>query len=86
MKLAVLSDIHGNWPALAAVAERVGQLLQAAPGAQTTVKELIHTGAFRPKESTRDYTAETIARRRASDEGREGMSAFLEKRKPWWQE
>lgn len=70
----------------AAVAERVGQLLQAAPGAQTTVKELIHTVAFRPKESTRDYTAETIARRRASDEGREGMSAFLEKRKPWWQE
>ena len=70
----------------AAVAERVGQLLQAAPGAQTMVKELIHTVAFRPKESTRDYTAETIARRRASDEGREGMSAFLEKRKPWWQE
>ena len=70
----------------AAVAERVGQLLQAAPGAQATVKELIHTVAFRPKESTRDYTAETIARRRASDEGREGMSAFLEKRKPWWQE
>ena len=70
----------------AAVAERVGQLLQAAPGAQTTVKELIHTVAFRPKESTRDYTAETIARRRASDEGREGMSAFLEKRQPKWQE
>ena len=69
----------------AAVTERVGQLLQASPGAQTTVKELIHTVAFRPKESTRDYTAETIARRRASDEGREGMSAFLEKRKPWWQ-
>ena len=69
----------------AAVARRVAQLLQAAPGAQTTVKELIHTVAHRPKESVRDYTAETIARRRASDEGREGMSAFLEKRKPWWQ-
>jgi 1,4-dihydroxy-2-naphthoyl-CoA synthase len=26
-----------------------------------------------------------IARRRASDEGREGMSAFLQKRAPWWQ-
>ena len=70
----------------AAVAERVGQLLLAAPGAQATAKELIHTVAFRPKESTRDYTAETIARRRASDEGREGMGAFLEKRKPRWQE
>jgi methylglutaconyl-CoA hydratase len=69
-----------------AVAGRVEQLLQAAPGAQAAVKELIQTVAFRPKESVRDYTTETIARRRASDEGREGMSAFLEKRKPRWQE
>ena len=69
----------------AAVAERVAQLLQAAPGAQAAVKELIHTVAFRPAENMREYTAETIARRRASDEGREGMSAFLEKRKPRWQ-
>jgi methylglutaconyl-CoA hydratase len=69
-----------------AVVGRVEQLLQAAPGAQAAVKELIQTVAFRPKESVRDYTTETIARRRASDEGREGMSAFLEKRKPRWQE
>lgn len=68
------------------VTGRVTQLLSAAPGAQATVKELIAAVAFRPRESVRDYTAETIARRRASDEGREGMSAFLEKRKPWWQE
>lgn len=70
----------------AVVAERVAQLLQAAPGAQAAAKELIHTVSFRPKESLREYTAETIARRRASDEGREGMSAFLEKRRPWWTE
>jgi len=42
--------------------------------------------AHQPKADARDYTAETIAARRASDEGREGMSAFLEKRKPRWQE
>jgi methylglutaconyl-CoA hydratase len=34
----------------------------------------------------RDYTANLIARLRDSDEGREGMSAFLQKRKPWWQD
>lgn len=70
----------------AAVADRVAQLRQAAPGAQATIKELIRAVAYQLKDSARDYTAETIARRRASDEGREGMSAFLEKRKPWWQE
>ena len=69
----------------AAVTERVNQLLQAAPQAQAAIKELIHTVAFQPKESMRDYTAEAIARLRAGDEGREGMSAFLEKRPPRWQ-
>ena len=30
------------------------------------------------------YTAEMIARLRMSDEGQEGMAAFLERRKPAW--
>jgi methylglutaconyl-CoA hydratase len=33
-----------------------------------------------------DYTARMIAEIRASDEGQEGMKAFLEKRKPRWTE
>lgn len=69
----------------ARVAERVAQFLQAAPGAQATVKALLRELDRRPHEALRAYTSEVIARRRASDEGREGMSAFLEKRKPWWQ-
>jgi methylglutaconyl-CoA hydratase len=67
------------------VQERVAELLQAAPGAQAEVKALIGTVAYRPKSDLRDFTATVIARRRASDEGREGMSAFLQKRAPWWQ-
>ncbi len=68
------------------VAERVQQLLQGAPGAQAAAKQLIRSVARQPRAELRDETSELIARRRASDEGREGMSAFLEKRKPWWQE
>lgn len=68
------------------VDERVQQLLQAAPGAQAAAKELIRSVAARPKSETRDYTSRLIAERRASDEGRDGMSAFLEKRKPAWQD
>ena len=68
------------------VAERVQQLLQAAPDAQADAKILIkHVVAHQGQESLREYTANLIARRRASDEGREGMSSFLEKRKPNWQ-
>ncbi len=66
------------------VAERVRQLLQAAPGAQAAAKELIRTVAHRPKAEMRQFTAKMIAGRRASDEGREGMSAFLQKRDPLW--
>lgn len=67
------------------VNERVMHLLQAAPEAQAAAKELIRAVAYQPKEAMRRYTAELIARRRASDEGREGMTAFLEKRRPFWQ-
>lgn len=69
-----------------AVAGRVSELLQAAPGAQAAAKELIREVAYRPKETMRKYTTNRIAQMRDSDEGREGMSAFLQKRKPWWQE
>lgn len=69
----------------AKVAERVSQLLQAAPGAQAAIKELIRTVSQAPAEALRDYTSGLIAARRAGDEGREGMSAFLEKRRPAWQ-
>lgn len=68
------------------VEERVSQLLLAAPGAQAAVKALIGRVAGQPVETTRQYTAELIARRRDSREGREGMTAFLEKRRPNWQE
>ena len=70
----------------AAVQERIEQLLMAAPGAQADAKNLIRTVAYQPKEKMREFTTNLIAQRRASDEGREGMSAFLEKRRPEWQE
>jgi methylglutaconyl-CoA hydratase len=70
----------------AAVQERIEQLLMAAPGAQADAKMLIRTVANRPKSDMRDYTSNLIAQRRAGEEGREGMSAFLEKRRPNWQE
>ncbi len=63
----------------------VDKLLRAAPGAQTEAKELIRSIKFKAVSETvlRD-TAERIAKRRASAEGKEGITAFLEKRKPSW--
>lgn len=64
--------------------ELVQALLSAAPEAQTVAKELIQEVASHPKDELGDYTASIFAKRRMSAEGREGMSAFLEKRKPIW--
>lgn len=67
-----------------AVREKVEMLLQGAPGAQAAAKEIIRLVELPALEDQRDYTAGSLAQRRASSEGREGMSAFLEKRKPDW--
>lgn len=67
------------------IAGWVGQLIANGPEAVAASKELIRAVARRPTDDTlRDETAKRIAERRASPEGQEGLSAFLEKRKPSW--
>jgi methylglutaconyl-CoA hydratase len=60
-------------------------LLAAGPAAQAAAKDLIHAVSERPIDNDLiQNCASRIARIRASSEGREGLSAFLEKRKPNW--
>jgi methylglutaconyl-CoA hydratase len=60
------------------------ELMTSAPGALAAAKRLIAEVAGRPAADVGQLTAETIARHRVSDEGQEGMGAFLEKRKARW--
>jgi methylglutaconyl-CoA hydratase len=62
----------------------VRELLQAAPGAIAAAKALLRAVAGRQPEDVREATAGIIADRRASEEGREGLQAFLDKRRPRW--
>ncbi len=63
----------------------IDSLLANGPQAMTEVKKLIRAVAGRPIEAALNAdTAGRIARIRASGEGREGVAAFLEKRKPDW--
>jgi methylglutaconyl-CoA hydratase len=69
----------------AAVEKIVATLLDAAPGAQARAKRLIAEVQSRPlSDTTVALTAQVIADARASSEGREGLAAFFEKRKPQW--
>ncbi len=63
----------------------LGILAANGPAAIAEAKDLIFAVAGRPvDDAVLDDTARRIARLRASDEGREGVAAFLEKRKAAW--
>lgn len=64
----------------------VQKLLSSGPEAIAKCKELLRNVAEMPFEKGRSYTAEVIAKLRISEEGQEGMTAFLQKRKPVWSE
>lgn len=60
-------------------------LRQGGPAAQQAAKELIRTVAQPPAGlDVLTWTAQRIAATRAAPEGREGVQAFLDKRKPSW--
>src|SRR5262249_27000768 len=61
----------------------LGELAQAAPGAHAVTKALVRAGAKRPlAPELLAEMAVRIATARASEEGKEGVRSFLEKRAP----
>src|SRR6266540_4026091 len=67
-----------------AVGTVVDQLLSGGPNALRWCKELVRHVAAEDRTRIDEYTAGLIASARAGEEGREGVAAFLEKRKPGW--
>jgi len=84
-----LGLLHEIAPSDGAMDDKIGEIcdamLDCGPVAQREAKDLIRAVANRPlhSEVVQD-TAERIARIRSSPEGKEGVAAFLEKRKPSW--
>jgi methylglutaconyl-CoA hydratase len=69
----------------ATIAEILDALLQGGPQAQAASKELVRDIAGRPvDDALAEETARRIATTRAGDEAREGLAAFLEKRRSAW--
>jgi methylglutaconyl-CoA hydratase len=85
-RLGLVHELAGNDIELdEKLGEIVDALLAAGPVAQLEAKALIRAVTGKPvtSELIQD-TAERIAKMRASPEGREGVGAFLEKRRPLW--
>ncbi len=58
--------------------------LRNGPEALSVCKKLLEKVPGMSLDEAKGYTAEVIAKLRISEEGQEGMNAFIEKRKPKW--
>ena len=68
-----------------AINTMTGHLLKGGPAALAVTKDLIDTVARSPLDQAMlAETAKVIAKIRSTDEGREGIRSFLEKRRPAW--
>lgn len=84
-ELGLADEVVEGVEALEAAAQRVrDQVRQCAPGANAATKEILLATARLDRESIRQFAAERFAACMLSDEGREGIAAFVEKRKPTW--
>jgi len=62
----------------------LGQIANCAPGANAVTKSIVFETTRRPRGEALDFAADGFAACMLSDEGKEGVTAFIEKRKPSW--
>lgn len=60
------------------------QVRRCAPGANAVTKEIVLAAPQLERQAMLDLAAKGFAECMLSDEGREGVASFLEKRKPYW--
>lgn len=84
-RIGLLSMVSPSEKLDGEIDEILKHLVQGGPEALAKIKDLIRTVSSGPiSDSLIDDTAQRIAEIRVSPEGREGIAAFLEKRKPAW--
>lgn len=85
LRLGLVNEIVEEEALRGTAARFCTALLENGPAAISAAKELVFQVARQPLGAElREATARRIASIRASQEGREGLSAFLAKRKPSW--
>ena len=84
LEIGLINSVTAPGELDAGVESLTRQLLSSGPEALAKVKDLLARVPGMALEEAKKFTAEMIARLRVSPEGQEGMSAFLEKRKPRW--
>ena len=85
LRIGLLHDVVNATALDTAVQRQIDLLLKAGPIAGATAKKLVRDVAAHADGARHDAdNAALIAKLRVSPEGQEGLSAFLDKRKPNW--
>lgn len=85
LELGLVHEVADGDDALAALLDKtLDEVSRCAPGANAMTKRLMLEVGVEPLESLLDAASEMFAAAARSDEGKEGMRAFVEKRKPNW--
>lgn len=85
LELGLVQDVAQAEMVEEVVTGYLRDILQGSPCALAATKALLFQVAAAPSlEESRAYRVETLSQLRSSEEGREGMAAFAEKRKPSW--
>jgi methylglutaconyl-CoA hydratase len=85
-KIGLVHEVVADATGLEAAAQRlVKEIMACAPSAVAASKALVNDLAGKEIDhKVMEETAKRLARQRVSDEGREGVIAFIERRKPIW--
>jgi methylglutaconyl-CoA hydratase len=88
LKWGLVQEVVADPTAFTVIRETLGGAMMAcAPGAVADAKRLVDDVEGRVIDHVLiEETARRIAARRVSEEGQEGVRAFLDKRKPGWAE
>ena len=83
-ELGLVNEVVTHVNLTTRVREKISNLLTSGPHALAISKDLLGRISEMPLSEAKDYTARVISELRTGDEAQEGMTAFLEKRKPDW--
>jgi methylglutaconyl-CoA hydratase len=83
-ELGLVNEVVTHVNLTARVREKISNLLTSGPHALAVSKDLLGKISEMPLSEAKDYTARVIAELRVGDEAQEGMTAFLDKRRPDW--
>lgn len=84
-RIGLLTKVVAEGEALAAAEDLARQIMKNAPAAVALIKRAIHVGADMPLEGAMEYCQYAAMITSVTKDAREGIKAFLEKRKPIWE-